>query len=160
MCTTLFCLGLLDVGTGLFFFSGLWLFGNANGCLLSCPCNICLPFCWLLSWSFGTRDLTKQIKDFQRAGCMNASLSITNTLIFPVSSLTSKLFLCVPNKPFNQMCENPVATSRPPLAYGNLVLFDGKQGQSGLCCKGWSVCLFYLKCLWAVTLLMCFPGTR
>lgn len=147
-------------GPDCFFFSGLWLFGNANGCLLSCPCNICLPFCWLLSWSFGTRDLTQQIKGSQRAGCMNASLSITNALIFPVSSLTSKLCLCVPSKPFNQMCGSPVATSGPPLAYGNLVLFDGKQGQSGLCSKGWFVCLFYFKCLWAVTLLMCFPGTR
>lgn len=75
------------------FFSGLWLFGNANGCLLSCPCNICLPFCWLVSWSFGTRDLTKQIKGFQRADCMKTSISIA--LIFPVSSLTSKLSVFV-----------------------------------------------------------------
>ena len=77
------------------FFSGLWLFGNANGCLLYCPCNICLPFRWLVSWSFGTRDLTKQIKGFQRTDCMNTSIPIVNTLIFPVSSLTSKLSLLV-----------------------------------------------------------------
>lgn len=118
-------------GRDCFFFSGLWLFGNANGCLLSCPCNICLPFCWLLSWSFGTRDLTKEIKGFQRADYVNASLSITNALIFSVSSLTSKLCVFQQwNKPLNQVCESPVVTSGPPLA------FDGKQGQSGLCSKG------------------------
>lgn len=145
-----------------FFFLVCGSLGMLMAVCFSCPCNICLPFCWLLSWSFGTCDLTKQIKGFQRADCMNASLSITSALIFPVSSLTSK-FVCVFqqwNKPLSQMCESPVATSRPPLAYGNFVPFCGKQGQSGLCSKGWFVCLFYFKCLWAVTLLMCFPGTR
>lgn len=92
--------GSVGCGDWIVFFSGLWLFGNANGCLLSCPCNICLPFCWLISWSFGTRDLTKQIKGFQRADCMNTSISIANALIFPVSSLTSKLslFVCFNNE--------------------------------------------------------------
>ena len=87
--------GSVGCGHWVVFFSGLWLFGNANGCLLYCPCNICLPFRWLVSWSFGTRDLTKQIKGFQRTDCMNTSIPIVNTLIFPVSSLTSKLSLLV-----------------------------------------------------------------
>lgn len=103
------------------FSSGLWLFGNANGCLLSCPYNICLRFCCLISWSFGICDLTKQIKGFQWADCMNAFIPIASAHIFPVSSLTSGLSVFQQwNKHLNKMHQTPVVSSGSLLAYDNL----------------------------------------